>query len=154
MVKVSWLPTREEVVAQGGTLALLVSPASRCGRETQKGGWGGGGRQQGQREVLNAHRSCKVHRCAQEDTHRLQSLGGTSLQDHIGTSGSSWHQIPLEGSLYRQPRRPAEIRVSFWLLFGTGLRQGPGCDHLLASVPSKQWGPVQPGGQAQLPSWG
>lgn len=53
----------------------------------------------GPREVLCTHLSCRVHRCAQGDTHRPRSLGGTSLQGHNGMAGSSWHQISPEGSL-------------------------------------------------------
>lgn len=46
-----------------------------------------------------AHRSCRGRHCAPGDTRRLPSPGGTSLQDHTGTTGSSWHQTSLGSSL-------------------------------------------------------
>ena len=45
------------------------------------------------------HQSCRGRRCAPGDTHRLPSPGGTSLQDHTGRTGSSWHRTSPESSL-------------------------------------------------------
>lgn len=102
------------------------------------------------------HQSCRGHHCALGDRHRPQSPGGTSLQNHTGMLGSSWHQTSLENSLGERQggRRGSEGQGNCSLLHKLGLTWGQGHGVPLLLVPSKQRCPVQPGGQKQLPSWG
>ena len=103
MVKGSWLP-RGMGWPLSTVLALPVSLG--CPHRTGPGRGAGPMRGPGPGALgtiganRRTHQSCRGRRCAPGDTHRLPSPGGTSLQDHTGRTGSSWHRTSPESSLW------------------------------------------------------
>lgn len=97
---------------------------------------------------MRTHQSCRGRHCALGDTHRPQSLGGTSLRDRTGMVGNNWHRTPLESSLFRERRRQAGIR---------GAREQQSPPQARADLEAGAWSSPSAGTfQAEMsgPAWG